>query len=212
VHACLVRVPWTAPKAEQTEELTFLAISEVKRAVRDQGLPRAGADFTPQNAAKWLQLIVADQAQYHVGNHRKLEQAEETLNRIIEWLFSLAIVAVILHLGFIVGSFEEGPVVRFIEAVLLLPTAANPAFAAALHGAGTRLGIVHRTALSEQTRDKLHGINKSLDRFIEAPPSVSEDGDWTMVRELALAAADAMGEENVSWHGLVRRERDVIPA
>ena len=205
VHSCLVRVPWMAPRAEEAEELTFLAISEVKRAVRDQGLPRAGADFTPRKAAEWLQLIVADQAQYHDGNHRKLKQAEETLNRIIEWLFTLAIVGVLLHWVLITAWSIEWD-------LLLLLTAANPAFAAALHGAGTRLGIVHRIALSEQVWDKLDVINKSLDRFIEAPPSVPEDDDWRRVRELARDAADAMGEENLSWHGLVRRERDVLPA
>ena len=96
--------------------------------------------------------------------------------------------------------------------LLLLLTAANPAFAAALHGAGTRLGIVHRIALSEQVWDKLDGINNKLDKFIEAPPSVPEDKDWRNVRDLAREAADAMGEENLSWHGLVRRERDVLPA
>ena len=205
VHSCLVRVPWMAPRAEEAEELTFLAISEVKRAVRDQGLPCAGGDVTPRKAAKWLQLIVADQAQYHNGNHRKLKQAEETLNRIIEWLFTLAIVGVFLHLVLItIWSIEWD--------LLLLLTAANPAFAAALHGAGTRLGIVHRIALSEQVWDKLDGINKNLDSFIEAPPSVPEDDDWRTVRRLARDAADAMGEENLSWHGLVRRERDVLPA
>ena len=31
------------------------------------------------------------------------------------------------------------------------------------------------------------------------------------VRRLAFAATDAMGRENTSWHGLVRRYRDELP-
>ena len=204
VHPCLVRVPWMAPRAEEAEELTFSPFPRLNApcAIRVCRVPE---ETSHPEAAKWLQLIVADQAQYHNGNHRKLKQAEETFDKIIEWLFTLAIVGVFLHLVLItIWSIEWD--------LLLLLTAANPAFAAALHGAGTRLGIVHRIALSEQVWDKLDGINKNLDSFIEAPPSVPEDDDWRTVRRLARDAADAMGEENLSWHGLVRRERDVLPA
>jgi hypothetical protein len=53
-------------------------------------------------------------------------------------------------------------------------------------------------------------ICRDLEDFIAAPSAPEEA--WPKLRGLALEAADAMGEENLSWHGLVRRERDVLPA
>jgi len=43
--------------------------------------------------------------------------------------------------------------------------------------------------------------------------TVLDDGapDLAKVRRLARQAADAMNEENQRWHGLLRRQRDVLP-
>jgi hypothetical protein len=38
-----------------------------------------------------------------------------------------------------------------------------------------------------------------------------DDNAWSHVRHLAFEAAEAMGRENTSWHGLVRRYRDDLP-
>jgi hypothetical protein len=35
---------------------------------------------------------------------------------------------------------------------------------------------------------------------------------WPTIRALTLRAASVMGRENTSWHGLVRLQRDVLPA
>jgi hypothetical protein len=48
------------------------ALDEVKRIVRDQGLPDLSPAMTAVDAARWVRLLVADQATYHRHNHRKL--------------------------------------------------------------------------------------------------------------------------------------------
>ena len=55
------------------------ALAEVKRAVRDQGLPRIVPGESPIDAARWVALVVADQINYHHKNHRKLHCADERL-------------------------------------------------------------------------------------------------------------------------------------
>jgi hypothetical protein len=183
-------------------KLEFLALAQVKRVVRDQGLPELD-DPSPQRAATWLQLIVSDQLAYHHRNRHKLERAEARLRLVTQLIFALAFVAVVAQLIEVLSghhSHSRWP---------LLLTAAGPAFAAAFHGAGTRLGIVHRAALSEEMERELRSIDASLASFLSAPRDTPET--WGEVRRLAYAAANAMGRENTSWHGLVRRYRDELP-
>jgi hypothetical protein len=178
-------------------DYTLLALAEVKEVVRLQGLP-ALRSTSYEDGVKWLKLIVDDQTTYHRRNHIKLEFAEQRLLLIQTILFVLAMGAVIAHFF----DFDwDG---------LLLFTASGPAFAAAFHGAGTRLGIVHRNALSETAEKELEAIQAQLEH-ISNNPLPPEEG-WAEVRRLASDAADAMGRENTSWHGLVRRERDGLPA
>ena len=174
------------------------ALTQAKRALRQQGLPRADyTALTPTDAARWVQLIVADQMRYHEHNHLTLERAEKTLSAISTLIFvaSMAIIAVILWI-------HDDP--RFF-----LATAAGPAIAAALHGAGTRLGFVHRAALSGDMHERLEKIFHALDELIRSAASSTKA--WQKVRALAYAAAEAMGVENTSWHRLVRRYRDELP-
>lgn len=175
----------------------FRALAEVKRLLRDHGLPRLRTDFTPMQAAEWLHHIVADQITYHSRNRAKLEAAETRLGFTTGIIFGAALIAVVLH--FFVHDDR-----------LLLLTAAGPAFAAAFHGAGTRLGIVHRAALSHGMEKELEVIDTSLRRLIDAPGV--DEKDWEEVRSLAYKSTNAMGSENQSWHGLVRRYRDELPA
>jgi hypothetical protein len=184
-------------------QIEFRALVEVKRVVRDQGLPQLDSGFSPKQAAAWLHLIVSDQLEYHRRNHRKLEHAEERLRRLTQIIFAIAVIAVVAHL------IELSPISHRHDEWLLLITAAGPALAAALHGAGTRLGIVHRAALSEEMERELRSINVSLERFLKEPSDTPES--WQAVRGLAYEAANAMGRENTSWHGLVRRYRDELP-
>lgn len=173
------------------------AVIQVKRAVREQGLPRLAAASSPVAAARWLQLIVEDQTAYHNRNYRTLEQAEHRLTTFTNALFFAALIAVVAHFFFPEAHW------------LLLITAAGPAFAAASHVAGTRLGIVHRVALSRGIEQELRPIGEALVAFI-ARDSVSEES-WYDVRRLAAQAADAMGRESTSWHSLVTRSADILP-
>jgi len=174
----------------------FAALMEVKRAVRDQGLPCPVAGFSPAQAARWVHLIVDDQLKYHRRNYQKLEHAEHRLRSLTEVIFFSAIAAVLAHFV-------------FHEEWLLLFTAAAPALAAALHGTGTRLGIVHRAALSKEMERQLAKIASELVALSEA--AADETAAWREVRHLTFEAASAMGQENTSWHGLVRRYRDDLP-
>jgi hypothetical protein len=170
------------------------ALGQVKRVIRDHGLPRLAPTLTPVEAADWLRLIVQDQIVYHRSNHRRLEHAESGLRRLTQLIFLVAIIGVTAHLYWPDATH------------LLLATAAAPAFAAALHGTGTRLGIVHRAALSGDLERELIEVDTALGDVQGRPP-----GSWQEVRRLAFAAAEVMGKENSSWHGLVRRYRDDLP-
>jgi hypothetical protein len=185
---------------KKKDELEFRALAQVKRIVREQGLPRQRNDFDAMKAAKWLHLIVADQIAYHRNNHRKLDKAEDGLRITTQGLFIIVMAAVVFHLYFPHSA----------PWWLLLVTAAGPAFAAALHGAGTRLGIVHRAALSLEVDAKLGQVDEALKALIRKPPSLQREF-WSEVRKLAYTATEIMGSENTSWHGLVRRYRDELP-
>jgi len=178
-------------------QLDFGALAEVKRIVRDHGLPRLDPDLKPAAAAKWLLLIVNDQIDYHNRNHRKLDRAEHNLRWWTRAIFVVALIAVCAHF--------------FLEDAdwLLYLTAAAPAFAAALHGTGTRLGIVHRAALSLEADTELTRIKTLLNDRKWGAVDVTED--WRELRRMAYMATIAMGRENTSWHGLVRRYQDDVP-
>lgn len=181
-------------------DLEFLALAQVKRIVRQQGLPRRKQDFDAMTAAKWLHEIIDDQILYHRNNHRKLDQAEDGLRITTQLLFIVVMIAVVYHL-----YFHDEPW------WLLFVTAAGPAFAAALHGAGTRLGIVHRAALSLEVEAKLKEVDDALKVLIKKKPPSPDPEFWTELRKLTYRATEIMGSENTSWHHLVRRYRDELP-
>jgi hypothetical protein len=189
--------PTLAGHGSKESMFGFIALAQVKRAVRNHGLSRVDPAFSPVQAAHWLQLIVADQIAYHRNNFHKLEHAERRLSRCTQGIFLIAMLAVVAHFW-----FEEAK-------WLLLLTAAAPAFAAALHGTGTRLGIVHRSALSADAERELVPIDQALGAMIGKPLALLDA--WREVRRLTFEAAAAMGRENNSWHGLVRRYRDELP-
>jgi hypothetical protein len=196
--ASIDRTSTTGLDDPSKDDFSFKALAEVKRAVREQGVPCLGAAYSPVTAARWLQLIVNDQIAYHNRNHKMLEHAELTLNYFTGCLFFAALVAAVM---------------QFFQAAewkwLLVVTAVGPALLAATHGAGTRLGIVHRIALSRDIELELRPIGAALATFIARSP-VSDEA-WIQLRRLARQAADAMGRESTSWHSLVRRHTDALP-
>jgi hypothetical protein len=180
----------------RAEDFSLRALAEVKRAVRDQGLPHLAPTQTALDAAKWLVLVVDYQMSYHHSNYHKVHCAEKRLNRLTIILFGLAFIAVCWHLR--MGEMDE----------LLILTAAGPAFAAAIHGVTTRLGFVHRIPLSMDAEKELRLISGELHDVITRNPA-SEVG-WVDVRKLAFRAAEAMGRETTSWHSQVRRQKDEL--
>ncbi len=195
--------------SDDGRDMTLRALSEVKRTVRDHGLPRLCPTNTPEQAARWAQFLVHDQLQYHKSNHLKLERAEKRLRHWTGLFFLSVVGAVVLEL--IPSVFE---IVRSFVPIshnsLLLWTAAGPAIPAALHSAATRLGIVHRIALSATAVQDLQVIDDALTDMTCCPHLTEKD--WPAIRALTLRAAEAMGQENTSWHGLVRLQRDGLPA
>jgi hypothetical protein len=126
------------------------------------------------------------------------------LRLIADIVFLAAFVAVVVQLG-----SHYWPYLPASHWLLVL-TAAGPAFAAACHGAATRLAIANRIVLSEGVEQELRPIQDALHEIIHRPPTSATA--WADARSLAFRAADAMGRENQSWLGLVRLQRDTLPA
>jgi len=184
--------------------VTHRVLAEVKRAIRDHGLPDLNGSGAPEQAARWVACIVQDQMTYHQRNHRRLERAERSLRHVAGAIFFVAIVAVVVEfLPFIWPCVSERP-------ALFLLTAAGPAFAAAFHGAATRLAIVHRIDLSQNTTRELQPIHAALVEIIHR--AAVDERSWPAIRQRTFRAAEAMGRENQSWLGLVRLQRDTLPA
>ena len=177
-------------------DASLRALAEVKRAVRDQGLPYLSPTISPDDAAAWLELIVTDQRDYHHDNHHKLHCAERRMNWLTLLLFVLTVIAVFWQLRH--GEND----------MLLLVTAAVPAFAAALHGVTTRLGFVHRIQLSQDAERELSLIHDQLCETMAK--AASPEAKWIAVRKLAFGAAETMGQETRSWHSEVRRQKDEL--
>jgi hypothetical protein len=195
-------------REDEAGHFEFAALDQVKRAVRQQGLPRVDYDsLTAAEAARWLHLIVDDQVHYHQTNHQTLERAEKSLSGVTAIIFvcSMFAAVAVLALHFL-GLHDHHP--RLLMAALMIATA-GPAFAAALHGAGMRLGIVHRAALSREMQKQLKKTADALEQLVKG--AASSPRALQEARELAYEAAEAMGAENSSWHHLVRRYKDELP-
>ena len=178
-------------------QFTFDALSEVRRAVRDQGVPSRAPDSSLRSAIGWLKLMVLDQIGYHRDNHRKLEHAEHRLTFLTQFVYFASFTAVCVEL---VAELHW----------LLLITAAGPALAAALHGVSGRLSIVNRVELSRETEGNLLKIDRDIDALAADAAADCATG-WTRLRALAFEAADIMGRETRNWHGLLRRSKEIVP-
>jgi len=89
---------------------------------------------------------------------------------------------------------------------LLLVTAAGPALAAAFHGISTRLGLTNRIA---ESRTAWVDLNNVLTELASTAPG--EELPLNNVRALAQRATRAMNAETRRWHGLLRRQFDILP-
>ena len=187
-----------AGDTHSTKEAEFgsRALEEVKRAVRDQGLPRLAAPLKPPEAAAWVHCIVADQIAYHRRNHSKLDRVES-------WM-SVGHRSALLHRAYC-GRGSLGDSLGMAAAVYR-------------RWAGIRRGLAwrgnaarHRAPRGAEPGDgtTLQQIDANLIKLMDGTHSA--ENPESEVRRLAFAAAEAMGSENRSWHGLVRRYRDELP-
>lgn len=171
-------------------------LATIKRAVRDQGLPRYKTDqLSLEQAQDWLALMVEDQVFWHTSNIETLMTVERRLSLAARAIFVLALAAVLAHLMTEVGLLPHWE-------WLLVLTAAAPAIAAAAHGAAARLGISHRARQSEAT---LEAIRPQL---LQIRAAVT----WGELRQAAAAASDIMSAEAVAWHRIVRAYEDDVPS
>jgi hypothetical protein len=77
-----------SPEGEHVD-YELAALAQVKRAVRQQGLPCVDyGSTTPAAGAAWPHLIVADQLHYHERNHITLERAEKSLTAVTAFFSS----------------------------------------------------------------------------------------------------------------------------
>jgi hypothetical protein len=174
--------------------LGFEALRQLKRVVRDHGLPRLDPSLTIEQAVAWLRLIIADQLSYYDRDYRKLMRLAVNIRIIKQLIFALGILAVLAHF------FHHA-------AWLLLFTAAAPAFAAALHGAATRLGIMKRAPLSFILRDELKRIDAALAQLTSNLSHTTDD--WRKVRRLAFDAATAFNQNIMSYYSVMRSEEEL---
>jgi hypothetical protein len=164
--------------------LKLRALAQVKRAVRDQGLPQLDPAFNPKRAAQWLDLIVSDQLAYNRYNGRRLERVQDRLRRLTQVIFAIAVIALVVHLIELFKSSQH-------QSNSLQLSGAALALSAALHGAGTRLGIVPRAVVSQEAERELARIDGALATFLMAPNDTP--GAWRDVRRLAVEASETIG-------------------
>ena len=180
--------------------LTFDAITIVKRATRDQGLKPLKAGFDAFCGARWVKCFVAQQEKYHRDNARMLEGLEHAVRAINSGIFTIVVLAVLGHLFHL---FEHSVHLLFISA-------AGPAVAAALHGATSRLSIVERKELSEQSATRLHSLGDDLEKLLDDRPP--EDQAWLAVRQSARSAELWMSAEADDWFKTMLLEELELPA
>ncbi len=69
-------------------------VDEVKRAVREHGLPTLRQCASAKSAARWVRYVVRDQLTYSRGAHIRLERREHRMRWFTGFLLAAAIVAV----------------------------------------------------------------------------------------------------------------------
>ena len=191
-----------------------IATNAAVRALRAVGLPSLSPEVDDARRAAWLGALIEDQIGYHRANRRRLLRADRHALYLMYVITALAFVEPVLETIVKVGwVFEDlGMPPSWIAALdawikgsrwETLIFTAMPAMLAAFHAASSRMGFANRAQLSLRVEDALVEVLGQLPR---AP-----EGGWRRVRQLALAATQAMEDENQSWHTSMLRARDMPP-
>ena len=192
-----------------------MAALEVVRAIRSQGLPVLDPDVNDRRRAAWLAANVDEQIKYHQANQARLRGADRNALWLTYIITAVSLVAPVAES--IVSYAHEAETwfgispdfIASLKAWLqaspshLVIVTALPAIGAAFHGAATRMGFANRATLSARVSDALLEVKRQL--------AVSVEFGWPAIRRLALAAAQAMEDENQSWHNSLVRARDMPP-
>lgn len=192
-----------------------MAAVEVVRAVRSQGLPVLDPDVNDRRRAAWLAANVDEQIKYHKANQARLRGADRNALYLTYLITAVSLVAptaeLIVSYSDIAETWFHIPpaFIAGLKAWLqespshLVIVTALPAVGAAFHGAATRMGFANRATLSARVADALSEVKRQL--------AVSVEFGWPAIRRLALAAAQAMEDENQTWHNSLVRARDMPP-
>jgi hypothetical protein len=213
--ADLAPAPPSGLLGRSTPDYRRMAAQEVVRAVRSQGLPVLDADVDDKRRAAWLIANVDEQIRYHRANQARLRGADRNALWLTYIITALSLLAPLAES--IVGYAHQaetwfGISPDFIVALRawlqdspshLVIVTALPAIGAAFHGAATRMSFANRAQLSVRVSEALAEVKRQL--------ADSLDSGWPALRRLALAAAQAMEDENQSWHNSLVRARDMPP-
>jgi len=191
-----------------------LATNAAVRALRTRGLPSLSPDVDDARRAAWLGALIEDQIGYHRANRSRLLRADRHALNMMYGITALAFVEpvmeTIVKFGWLIEHFGVPPAwIDALDAWIkgsrweTLIFTAMPAMLAAFHAASARMSFANRAQLSLRVEDALVEV---LGQLPKAP-----EGGWRRVRQLALAATQAMEDENQSWHTSMLRARDMPP-
>jgi hypothetical protein len=184
-----------------------------RHALRDAGLPQV--ILTPaylRGALEGLLLpYVTSQRDYHRQKAQRLEKAHHRLDRLSEWMFTLAVVSVslylLLKLGGVLGLIRPEVALNlsklFTFLGVLLPT-----FGGALSGIRFFGDFERFSAISEVTAGKLDAIAARLALLLAAPDAAI---DYARAAELAHATDDVVTTEIESWQAVFGGKHITVP-
>ena len=173
------------------------------RILIQEGLPhnageQAYCPNSPENQVRHLAVLkdtLAEQYAYHSRKHHRTHRLQERLHGLSLALFTLTLVAVLLH--FVLH-----------DAWLLIFTAFFPALAGALHGLSAKLEIGRIAGQSQAAAVELEALGVAIE---DVTVDHSWEG-WLRMRELTLAVAHVMSAENAQWQELISHQQAELPA
>jgi hypothetical protein len=188
------QVQWVLEGAEQWG---------LRRSVVASGLPslRDGRPFIAherfRESKRYLLGVLSGQADYHRHNAATHHHMSHRLHRLTGLAFALTGLAVLAHF--------------FVHAeMLLLFTAALPAFAASVHGLVSSNEMERVATMSEEACVRLQHVLRGIERLEER--SDSPWLIWLRLRQLACEGMAAMSEVNGQWQDLLKHRETTLPA
>jgi hypothetical protein len=152
------------------------------------------------------------QINYHEDNAYKCEKTHHRLHSITHWVFFLALLVVVLHVGEFSIEWlwheQHNALTDFAHLLAsqhwsLLVTAFFPALAAALHGIMSTLELKRMANGSEKMSVQLEQIRYSLEKSPDHP---------MILRAHALLTAQSVFAEHANWSDIMAAQNLDFPA